>query len=534
MPTLNWVGRDKVVNHHHEVPHRLLKKEYTSQANPGSPSNTTDNRIIHGDNLEVLKSLIPEFEGKVDCIYIDPPYNTGNEGWVYNDAVNDPKLKKWLGRVVGREDEDLTRHDKWLCMMYPRLKLLHRLLAETGVIFVSIDDNEQACMQLLLDEIFGKRNFVANFIWHHRKSSQNDTDVSLSHNYTICTAKHRRLFSLNRIAVENESGKFSNPDNDPRGAWVADPMDAPNIRENLTYPILNPNTDVAHFPPPGRCWRFTQEKFEKAAVENRIVFGKSGKGRPQYKRFLTEAMSKGTAPFTIWSDVDTATDATKQIMNIFGGIKNFDTPKPVGLLEKILQLATHPRSIILDSFAGSGTTAHAVLRLNARDGGNRRFVLCETMDYAETITAERVRRVINGFGSGNNTVKGTGGSFDFYTVGPHLFREDNNLNEAVGESALREYVAYTERVTEKQRLGVENLVSRYAIGVSATVLWLFYYEEDRITNLDLDFLAKINLKCLPNRPEHFVVYADKCSLDSGFLKKFGVEFKRIPRDITRF
>lgn len=165
MPTLHWIGKEKVINHHHDVPFRLLKKQYAFQAKEGTPENSTGNRIIHGDNLEALKSLLPEFEGRINCIYIDPPYNTGNEGWVYNDNVNDPKIKKWLGEVVGKEGEDLSRHDKWLCMMYPRLKLLHRLLAEDGVIFISIDDNEQNYLHTLCDEIFGRGNFIATILW---------------------------------------------------------------------------------------------------------------------------------------------------------------------------------------------------------------------------------------------------------------------------------------------------------------------------------------------------------------------------------
>ena len=201
MPTLNWIGKEKVINHHQDVPYKILEPQYgfTDGVQQSEP-NDSGNKIIHGDNLEALKSLLPEYEGKIKCIYIDPPYNTGNESWVYNDNVNHPKIKKWLGEVVGKDGEDLTRHDKWLCMMYPRLKLLHKLLAKDGAIFISIDDNEQAHLKLICDEIFGGNNFVANFIWNHRKSSQNDTDVSLSHNYTFC-------FSKNSIAIRNSKIK---------------------------------------------------------------------------------------------------------------------------------------------------------------------------------------------------------------------------------------------------------------------------------------------------------------------------------------
>jgi adenine-specific DNA-methyltransferase len=191
MPKLHWIGKDKVVHHHRDVPYRALDLKYRFAAPEGTPANSSGNHIIHGDNLDALKSLIPEFEGKINCIYIDPPYNTGNEGWVYNDAVNDPKMQKWLGKVVGKEGEDLTRHDKWLCMMYPRLKLLHRLLAKDGVIFVSIDDNEQAHLKLVMDEIFGARLFVANFIWKKKGTTSNvdGAEVSSLFDNTLCYKK---------------------------------------------------------------------------------------------------------------------------------------------------------------------------------------------------------------------------------------------------------------------------------------------------------------------------------------------------------
>jgi adenine-specific DNA-methyltransferase len=531
MPQLTWVGKDKVKNHHHDVPFRLLNTEYRFTAHAGTPANSTQNRIIHGDNLEALKSLLPELEGRVNCIYIDPPYNTGNEGWVYNDNVNDPKIKKWLGQVVGKEGEDLSRHDKWLCMMYPRLKLLHRLLADDGVIFVSIDDNEQAHLKLVMDEVFGAGNFVANFVWHHRKSSQNDTDVSLSHNYTFCFSKNRKNFKLKPLGIDES--KFSNLDNDIRGDWVADPMDAPNIRENLTYPITNPNTGDVFYPPQGRHWRFTQDKFIAALNDNRIVFGKTGKSKPQLKRFLSEAQDKGTNPFTIWSDIETATDATKDIMSIFDGDKVFDTPKPVQFIERILKLSTTKNAIILDSFAGSGTTAHAVLKQNAQDGGNRRFILIEMMDYAETITAERVRRVMNGYGEGNKAVAGLGGGFEYVSVGEALFLDDGNLNEAVGEAAIRQYVAYSERVTLDSS-DTMQAVNPHCLGLKDDALFVFYYEADAITALSMDFLATLAVNTLPQRPSGYVIYADKCTLTDEIMQKYGIRFKRIPRDITRF
>ena len=521
MPTLNWIGKDKIINHHQEVPYKVLNHEYGFSEN-GKTNDAIEsgNLIINGDNLEALKSLLPQYEGKVNCIYIDPPYNTGNESWVYNDNVNSPQIKKWLGKTVGKESEDLTRHDKWLCMMYPRLKLLHKLLAKDGVIFISIDDNEQANLKLMCDEIFGGGNFVANFIWNHRKSSQNDTDVSLSHNYTFCYSKNRNFFRIKPLAILEK--KFTNSDNDPRGAWVADPMDAPNIRVNLEYEIINPNTNEVFLPPKGRHWRFTKEKYEEALKNNRIIFGKTGKTKPQYKRFQFEAEAKGINPFTIWNEIGTATDATKELMMIFDGEKLFQTPKPSSLIERIIEISTNKNSIILDSFAGSGTTAHAVLNLNKQDGGNRQFILIEMENYAETITAERVKRVINGYAD----KEPTGGSFDYYTLGEPLFDENNNLNENVGIEKIREYVWFTEtripfEIQEKTApfLGSHNNTSYY-----------FIYEKEVLTTLDYDSLAQY----VQQKSERYIIYADNCLLPESFMREKNIEFKKIPRDITRF
>ena len=538
MPTLHWVGKNKVVNHHHDVPFRLLDKQYSFTAQEGSPANSTDNRIIHGDNLEALKSLLPEFEGKVNCIYIDPPYNTGNEGWVYNDNVNDPKIKKWLGQVVGKEGEDLSRHDKWLCMMYPRLKLLHRLLADDGVIFVSMDDNEQATLKLLMDEIFGAGNFVTSLIWEKRYSPQNAVKwFSESHDFLLVYTKSKEAWHPNLLKRSEEmNARYRNPDNDPRGVWkpVDSTAQAGHGTQSQFYVLTAPN-GKQHTLPNGRCWLYTEPVFQQLVADNRIWFGATGNNVPAVKRFLTE-VKQGTACQTIWKyeDVGHNQEGKKEINDLFPEATVFDTPKPVRLLERVLQLATNENSIILDTFAGSGTTAHAVLKLNSQDGGNRRFILCEMMDYAETVTAERVRRVINGYGEGTKAVSGIGGGFEFFTVGTALFKEDKNLNEEVGAEAIRGYVAYTENISTEKRLSTENSVSPYALGATDTSLCIFYYEKDRVTTLDIDFLGELKIKNLPSRPEQFVIYADKCALDKDFLYKHGITFKRIPRDITRF
>ena len=262
MPTLEFKGKQHIYAHHLTVPYRPIEPDENRSCIPptcgGIKGGTDDNLIIHGDNLHALKALLPRYANRIKCIYIDPPYNTGNEAWVYNDNVNSQFMQKWLTENAPVDNEDLERHDKWLCMMWPRLHLLKELLAEDGVIFISIDDNEQHHLRALMDEIFGEKNFVANIVWHHRKSSQNDIDVSLSHNHILCYALERPSFSFN--AGDVDESKFSNPDNDLRGPWVADPMDAPHIRENLTYEIINPNTGKVYLPPAGRHWRFSKDK----------------------------------------------------------------------------------------------------------------------------------------------------------------------------------------------------------------------------------------------------------------------------------
>ncbi|MGZ8908327.1 MAG: site-specific DNA-methyltransferase [Methylobacter sp.] len=540
MPTLTWVGKDKVVNHHHDVPFRVLKKQYTFAAQGGcnpplqeTPASPINNRIIHGDNLEALKSLLPEFEGKVKCIYIDPPYNTGNEGWVYNDNVNDPRIKRWLGHVVGKEGEDLSRHDKWLCMMYPRLKLLHRLLADDGLIFISIDDNEQANLKLVMNEIFGQAQFVSQVIWQKKFSPQNDAKhFDADTEYVLCYAKKLSKLNLNLLRRTREmDARYKNLDNDSRGVWTAGDSLRKEYREYAYYSIRTPSgRDV--FPPPGSSWRFNKEELPRLLAENKLYFGKDGNGVPRIKRFLSD-VKDGIVPQTLWKhdEVGNTQEAKKEIIAI-NKDNIFDTPKPTRLMERILQIASDKNSIILDSFAGSGTTAHAVLKLNAQDGGNRRFILVEMMDYAETITAERVRRVMNGYGEGNNAVSGLGGSFDYYTIGEPIFLPDDNLNEAVGVNVIRDYVAYTEGIKARYRTAQDNAYSPYLLGLNRDNAWLFYYEPDQVTVLDLDFLA--SLKFGAAKPGTAIIYADRCLLDKAFMIRHGIFFKKIPRNITRF
>jgi adenine-specific DNA-methyltransferase len=542
MPTLHWVGKDKVVNHHHEVPFRVLDKVSTFAAPAGLPANSTDNRIIHGDNLEALKSLLPEFEGRVKCIYIDPPYNTGNEGWVYNDAVNDPKMKRWLGQVVGKEGEDLSRHDKWLCMMYPRLKLLHRLLAYDGAIFISIDDNEVHTLRGLMDEVFGRSNFVATVIWQKVFSPKNSArHFSEDHDFVLVYAKSAATWAPNPMPRTSEQDdRYKNPDNDTRGPWTSGDLSARNYYSLGTYAITTPGGRNIDGPPRGNYWRYSEQNFWLLHEEGRIWWGQGSNGMPRLKRYLSEVKG-GIVPQTLWlySDVGHTQDAKKELLSIldFGSSEDvFITPKPSTLIERVLQIATTQDAIVLDSFAGSGTTGHAVLKLNAQDGGKRRFIMIEVEDYADSMTAERVRRVISGYGADAKATPGLGGAFDYYTVGDPLFLPDGNLNEAVGTEAIRRYVAYSEGIPATDRTSSDNPHSPCLLGLNAETAWLFHYQAERATSLDMDFLAGLRFggSTGAGRPGTVIIYADRCLLSAAFMTRHGIIFKKIPRDISRF
>lgn len=381
MPTLEWIGKEKVVNHHQEVPYRVLERRYSfDEAGQHSEDNGSENMVIHGDNLEALKALLPRYEGKVKCIYIDPPYNTGEEGWVYNDNVNDPKIKKWLGEVVGREGEDLSRHDKWLCMIFPRLKLLQRLLTEDGTIFISIDDNELFSLKNICDEIFGQQNFIANFIWEKRLNRENRKVVSSRHDYILCYSKNisAGIKPLKQLPMSGEAlERYSNPDNDPRGPWKSDPATAQagHATQAQFYTLVAPN-GKRHELPAGRCWLYTEQVMMEAIADGRIWFGESGNNTPRKKTYLYEK-DRGLTPETIWFAVEVSTNekAKNELKQIFSETTPFSTPKPHEIVERIIQIASDSDSIVLDSFAGSGSTAHAVLNMNKADGGKRKFIL---------------------------------------------------------------------------------------------------------------------------------------------------------------
>ena len=577
MPTLNWIGKDKVVNHHLDVPFRTLEKQYTFAPNGVDGDG---NMIIHGDNLDALKALLPMYEGRVKCIYIDPPYNTGNEKWVYNDNVNDPHIKAWLGKVVGAEGEDLSRHDKWLCMMYPRLKLLQKLMAEDGVIFISIDDAEYANLKLICDEIFGANCFVSNISWQRTYSTRNDSKGivnEVEHILVYSKLPDWQPSKLPRTAEMNSI--YKNPDNDVI-FWASDNPFAPGAisHQGMVYAIQHPFTGKMIYPSANACWRYQQDQMleimrgwcdyelrdlhddekraevcgtsidavrkgvmgivlskslEESAAQATLVykrgqwpkfyFTKGGKGGIRRKTYLENVGGKPPTNLWLYTDTGHTDEAKKELLSIFKGKAPFDTPKPSRLIQFVLQIVGDKDAIILDSFAGSGTTAHAVLNMNKQDGGNRKFILVEMGDYAESITAERVRRVINGYGEGNKAVEGTGGGFSFYELGDALLI-NGMLNPNAAEEKIRAYVYYTETRCALPA-ACEN--EKYLLGVHENHAYYFYYEADRMTTLNRAFLQTIQ-----TRAEGYLIYADSNTLSAEDMARFHITFKKIPRDIA--
>lgn len=392
MPELQFKGKEFVYNHHLTVPFRPLEPD--AARGIGEPA-LDGNLIIHGDNLHALKALLPTHAGKVDCIFIDPPYNTGNEGWAYNDNVNSPMIREWLAaNPIGLEDG--LRHDKWLCMMWPRLTLLHELLAEDGSLWITLDDNEAHRTISILEEIFGADNLAGQITWRSSDNSNNDSkSFSTDKNYILVASKSKDWLP-NKLDAPEKRGHFKNPDNDPRGPWFdGNPVDSPSPRPNLIFDLTTPSGKSIK--PPRNGWRWERSEIDAKLATGEMRFN-SEETRILRRTYLHEM--KGLPPSDLWIDLERYGHnraAKYELQSMFGGISPFQTPKPTKLLSAILNVATHENALILDSFAGSGTTAHAVLAANARDGGNRRFILVEGEDYADTLTAERVRRIIHGY-----------------------------------------------------------------------------------------------------------------------------------------
>lgn len=524
MPTLNWIGKDKVLNHHLEVPFHVLERQYSfDEAGKHEEDNGSENMIIHGDNLLALKSLLPKYEGKIKCIYIDPPYNTGNENWVYNDNVNDPQIQRWLHQVVGKEGEDLSRHDKWLCMMYPRLKLLQRLLADDGVIFISIDVFEYAHLKCIMDEIFGIANFrnciaVRRGIKNVQAQFEEVQALSLGHEYIYLYSKNTQA-KLPKLSKPLELAKAGKWDTFWRGT------DRPTMRYRIFDAL-----------PTSGQWRWEENRTRKAMKNYDIYISKYADKISLDDFFIEHLMAtnekldfvrkneNGVIQYYVPPQTGKLLSDNWMDILLSGSFAGFDTEKNVLLIQRIIDWIVRPGEIVLDSFAGSGTTAHAVLNMNKADGGNRKFICIEMMNYADTITAERVKRVINGYGEGKKAVDGTGGSFSYYELGEPLLVDDK-LNNVVSTEKIREYIYYMET---KQALPEAAADEPMLLGVYHGAAYYFNYEKDASTTLNAAFL-----KSIKTQAEAYVIYADTCVLSENKLQQFHITFKKIPRDIAR-
>jgi adenine-specific DNA-methyltransferase len=593
MPELQFKGKEFVYNHHLSVPYRPLVPDASKSVGEAS---LNGNLIIHGDNLHALKALLPMYAGKVDCIFIDPPYNTGNEGWSYNDNVNSPMMKEWLSTNPVNA-EDMLRHDKWCAMMWPRLTLLRELLSDSGSIWITLDDNEISNARGMLDEIFGASNFVACIAWEKRYTRSNNANRFYSlKDYVLAFRKTDLVSSIKELRNEKSDQSYDNPDKDPRGPWMTSSYINPATKERrkkLVYSIDNPFTG-ARVEHPTHAWKYKQTEHKKHVQEKRLWWGQNGEAEyPRLKLFLSEMGD--LVPVDLWDYKTTGTtdEGGTEIKQIFG-FAAFDTPKPRRLIEKILRMVPNDDALVLDSFAGSGTTAHAVLALNQEDEGNRHFILVEGEAYADTVTAERVRRVMNGyefqgtqkeellresltwtklknadgllskvaevedshvtrFASINKTVKdgelvvtgenkvterteGLGGEFTYCTLGPEL-----NLDRILTGEQLPDYLSVgawlfhtaTGEVFDPAKAKQKN----WYLGESAAYyLWLLYRPElDFLKSAEAALtmaLAEKIAKAKPAGKKH-LVFAPAKYVPNSKLLPMGVEYAPLPFALYR-
>ena len=541
MPTLNWIGKDAVVNHHLEVPFHLLKDVPDfSCGDPGS-----GNLIVEGDNLVALKALIPYYKGKVKCICIDPPYNTGNEGWAYNDNVNSPAIRKWLGETVGKEGETLDRHDRWLCMMYPRLALLREFLTDDGAIFICLDDNEIHALRYMMEE--AQFQFVATAIWQKNFAPKNSAKhFSEDHDYVAIFAKKAETWRPNLVARSDEAiARYKNPDNDKRGLWTSGDLQARNFYGDGTYPITCPSGRVIEGPGKGMYWRFSEKNFLRLDQEGRIWWGASGDNMPRLKRYLSDVKA-GIVPQTLWfhGDVGHTQEAKKELLSAVEFDTSDDvfiTPKPTRLIERILQISTNPGDLILDSFAGSGTTGHAVLKLNAANPElePRKVILVEMESkVVREITAERFRRVAEGYTNAKgDPVEGLGGGFRYVTLGDALFDETGQIRNTVRFSELARHVYFTEtgEPLPKERVSAKTPLLGIHRGKAIYLLYNGILSDRSINGGNalcretLQVIEEINAG--HEGIEQTVVYGTSQRISPARLKRGRIDFKQIPYNL---
>ena len=484
---------------------------------------------------------MPRYAGRVNCIYIDPPYNTGNEGWTYSDNVNSPLVRDWLTDNSPVDGEDLERHDKWLCMMWPRLQLLKGLLAEDGAIFISIDDNEQHHLRMLMDELWGEKQFIASVTWKKRGGPPNDRPIGNVHDVVMIYGAESNLMLRPRSDADEQ---FSNPDDDPRGPWRLQQLHG-NTRggrwvDSLYYGITNPNTGDIHFPPSNRNWIHNQDRVAEMIASGDVMFGQDGKGVPQRKRFLSDARPGYTWP-TIWETDKRGAfplnrHASAELAEVFDGPSEFDTPKPVGLVDRVLRMAAGRDAIVLDSFAGSGTTAHAVLALNKEDGGNRKFILVECEDYADTITAERVRRVIDGVPDAKDASlrDGLGGSFTYCTLGDPVDVETMLSGDDLPEfGQLAAHLLYTAHGIASPGLIAPTSGDEPFYGDGETDYYLRYRPDADWLRSNEAMLGAELAERIEERGKKAIVFAAGKHLGQRELTRRGITFCQLPFELYR-
>lgn len=535
MPTLDWIGKKAVVDHHKLVPFHLLKcNDDLSVGEAGS-----GNLLVQGDNLLALKALLPYYAGQVKCIYIDPPYNTGNEGWVYNDNVNSPEMKEWLGKAVGKEAEDLSRHDKWLCMMYPRLTLLREFLREDGIIFVNLDDTESALCRLMLDEIFGITNLLAIIAWEKRYTRSNNAKMFYSLKDTLLVYRKSQAVSFLREArTEKSDSIYKNPDNDPRGAWTSASYVNPATkaqRPNLVYPIVNPLTKakICH---PTHAWKFEYAEHLRHVEENRLWWGKNGDAKFPRLKVFPKSENAGLVPVDIWKHEDTGTtdEGGAELKAIFGE-SVFDNPKPTKLIERVLKLATNPGDLVLDAFAGSGTTGHAVLKLNYSqpEEEQRKFILTEIdAKIAHEITSARLAKAISGYqSSSGNEIHPLGGGFRFCNLGDPLFNAEGQIEE--GSVPFKDLARHVFFIATGEPLSHDAEHSTPLIGTSnGTAVYLLYNGilGDKSVNGG-NVLTRDVLASLPPHEGPRIIYGNGCRVGPERLRRENILFRQVPYEV---
>lgn len=558
MPSLNWIGKEAVEHHHKEVPYRLVHCDGDLSA--GDPD--AGNLLVQGDNLEALKALLPYYAGEVKCIYIDPPYNTGNEGWIYNDNVSSPEMRTWLGQVVGKEAEDLSRHDKWLCMMYPRLRLLRDFLREDGVVAVSISDAAVHLLKMLMNEIFGERNFIAEVITETNVRGQTYKAIARTHEYLLI---YGRSDAVELAEISDLDRAF--PYKDVRGGYELwelrnrNPRFNRANRPNLYFPLYaepvpfekdhhrltlfrTSDSQIEIFPVDGDgtdgCWRWSQELIKKKALDTdapdlvgRMV--RSGKWTV-YQR----ARKNTKSAKSIFKGSEYLNETGTTLLTSMGLRGKFDHPKPLGLIRTVIELSTEDGDLIMDSFAGSGTTGHAVLDLNKQENGGRRFILVEMkQDIAEEVTAERLTLAISGYdkgGDGTKPVQPLGGGFRYCRLGVPLFNEFGDIDGEVSFPDLAAHVFFAETgapIPAKAQVGKAYLGKH-----GEKAVYLLYTQGLEGTPREAlgNVLTPDALVALPPAPEGFegtrVVYAEGTTVSPDRLKAEGVVFKQIPYQIA--